>query len=164
MSRRPVEKQAEVVLADVPLAERRSMVFRGTTVVGGRGSAVVVETGSNTQIGALHVLAAEAEAPPTPMERDLDQIGRILAVGATAVCAGIFGIGVLRGFGIVYGLEIAVSLGVAAIPEGLADAGHQRTGVRPRAGCGARALSFGRSGPPRRSARSPSSAPTRPAP
>jgi Ca2+-transporting ATPase len=116
---RPVEKQADVVPADVPLAERRSMVFRGTTVVGGRGSAVVVETGAGTQIGALHLLAAEAEAPPTPMERDLDLIGRGLAIGATAVCAAIFGIGIVRGFGVLYGLEIAVSLGVAAIPEGL---------------------------------------------
>ncbi|MGE3268891.1 MAG: cation-translocating P-type ATPase, partial [Chloroflexota bacterium] len=116
---RPVEKHEEPVLADVPLGDRRSMVFRGTTVVGGRASAVVVETGRTTQIGALHLLAADAEAPPTPMERDLDLIGRGLAIGATAVCASIFGIGVLRGFGLLYGLEVAVSLGVAAIPEGL---------------------------------------------
>jgi Ca2+-transporting ATPase len=116
---RPVEKREEVVSADAPLADRRSMVFRGTTVVGGRASAVVVETGATTQIGALHILAAEAEAPPTPMERDLDTIGRGLAIGATAVCGAILGIGLLRGFPLLYGLEVAVSLGVAAIPEGL---------------------------------------------
>ena len=116
---RPVSKSEAPVLPDVPLGDRRSMVFRGTTVVGGRASAVVVETGAKTEIGALHLLAAGAEAPQTPMERDLDTIGRGLAIGATAVCAGIFGIGVVRGSGLLYGLEIAVSLGVAAIPEGL---------------------------------------------
>jgi P-type Ca2+ transporter type 2C len=116
---RPVEKSETPVFPDVPLGDRRSMVFRGTTVVGGRASAIVVETGGRTEIGALHLLAAEAEAPPTPMERDLDLIGRGLAIGATAVCAGIFGIGVVRRFGLLYGLEVAVSLGVAAIPEGL---------------------------------------------
>jgi Ca2+-transporting ATPase len=116
---RPVEKREQPVQADAPLGDRRSMVYRGTTVVGGRASAIVVETGATTEIGALHLLAAEAEAPTTPMERDLDTIGRGLAIGATAVCAGIFGIGVVRGFSLLYGLEIAVSLGVAAIPEGL---------------------------------------------
>ncbi|HZO29551.1 MAG TPA: HAD-IC family P-type ATPase [Chloroflexota bacterium] len=116
---RPVEKWEQVVSADAPLGDRRSMVFRGTTVVGGRASAVVVETGATTQIGALHLLAAEAEAPPTPMERDLDTIGKGLAIGATAVCGAILGVGILRGFPLRYGLEIAVSLGVAAIPEGL---------------------------------------------
>ncbi|MDP8924106.1 MAG: cation-transporting P-type ATPase, partial [Chloroflexota bacterium] len=116
---RAVEKHEQVVPEHFALADRRSMVHRGTTVVGGRGSAVVVATGGDTVIGALHLLAAEAEAPSTPMERDLDTIGRGLAIGATAVCAGIFGIGMLRGFGLLYGLEIAVSLGVAAIPEGL---------------------------------------------
>ncbi|MBA3330008.1 MAG: cation-transporting P-type ATPase [Actinobacteria bacterium] len=103
----------------VALADRRSMVHRGTTVVGGRGGAVVVATGERTQIGALHLLAARAESPPTPMERDLAIIGRGLAIGATAVCAAVFGLGVLRGLGMRYGLEVAVSLGVAAIPEGL---------------------------------------------
>ena len=116
---RPVEKQEAIVTPDAPLGDRRSMVFRGTTVMGGRATAVVVETGATTQIGALHMLAAEAEAPPTPMERDLDAIGRGLAIGATAVCGAILGIGLVRSFPLLYTLEVAVSLGVAAIPEGL---------------------------------------------
>ena len=116
---RPILKQERSVEERFGLADRRSMVHRGTMVAGGRGSAIVVATGPRTAIGALHALAAEAEAPPTPMERDLALIGRGLAIGATVVCGGVFGLGVLRGFGMLYGLEVAVSLGVAAIPEGL---------------------------------------------
>jgi Ca2+-transporting ATPase len=116
---RAVEKIESPVEERYGLADRRSMVYRGTTVVGGRASAVIVATGARTAIGTLHVLAAQAEAPPTPMERDLAIIGRGLAIGATVVCGGIFGIGIARGLGLLYGLEVAVSLGVAAIPEGL---------------------------------------------
>jgi P-type Ca2+ transporter type 2C len=115
----PVEKRVDEVPARAPLADRRSMVYRGTTVVGGRGQALVVTTGERTVLGTLHLLAAEAEAPPTPMERDLDRLGRGLAIGATAICAGVMGLGLLRGSPLLFAAEVAVSLGVAAIPEGL---------------------------------------------
>jgi Ca2+-transporting ATPase len=115
----PVEKDPTRQSPSMPLADRRSMVYRGTTVVGGRGSALVVATGERTVLGKLHLLAAEAEAPPTPLERDLSRLGRMLAVGAGSICAGILGLGLLRGGGLLQSLEIAVSLGVAAIPEGL---------------------------------------------
>ena len=116
---RAVEKITEPVDARLTLADRRSMLHRGTTVVGGRGRAVIAETGPRTQIGALHILAAEAEVPQTPLERDLDQLGRWLAVGASSVCVGVAGLGLLYGTPVRQALEVAVSLGVAAIPEGL---------------------------------------------
>ena len=116
---RPMLKSVAAVSADLPLADRHSMVYRGTTIVGGRGTAIVVATGPRTSIGQLQLLAAESEAPPTPMERDLDGIGRWLATGAAAICAGVFGLGVFRGVALLQSAEVAVSLGVAAIPEGL---------------------------------------------
>jgi Ca2+-transporting ATPase len=116
---RPVTKTEQPQGMQLPLADRHSMVFRGTTVVGGRGQAIVVATGERTVLGTLHLLAAEAEAPPTPLERDLDRLGRWLAIGAGSICAGVLGLGVLRGGALLHSVEVAVSLGVAAIPEGL---------------------------------------------
>ena len=116
---RAVEKIAVPVDPRLTLADRRSMAHRGTTVVGGRGSAIVVATGERTAIGALHLMAAEAEAPPTPMERDLGRLGRWLAGGASSICGAVFGLAALRGSPLLHSLEVAVSLGVAAIPEGL---------------------------------------------
>jgi Ca2+-transporting ATPase len=116
---RPVDKIPVPVDPRLPLADRCSMLHRGTTVVGGRGYAIVVETGERTAIGVLHVLAAEAEVPPTPLERDLGQLGRWLAGGAGIICTGVGGLGLLYGTPVYQSLELAVSLGVAAIPEGL---------------------------------------------
>jgi Ca2+-transporting ATPase len=116
---RAVDKLPIPVDPRLALADRRSMMHRGTTVVGGRGRALVVATGADTVIGQLHLLAAGAEAPPTPMERDLDRLGKWLAYGASGICVGILGLGVLRSVPLLYSLEVAVSLGVAAIPEGL---------------------------------------------
>jgi len=116
----PVEKETGPVDERATLADRRSMVYRGATVVGGHGEAIVVATGPHTVIGSLRALAASAEAPPAPIERDLDSLGRALAVAATAVCGGVFGLALVRGFGLAPAAATSVSLGVAAIPEGLA--------------------------------------------
>ncbi|MFN0073068.1 MAG: HAD-IC family P-type ATPase [Chloroflexota bacterium] len=116
---RPIEKTVAAVSASMPLADRNSMVHRGTTVVGGRGLGLVVATGPRTAIGQLQLLASESESPPTPMERDLDRMGRWLAGGAAAICGVVFGLGLLRGVPFLHSAEVAVSLGVAAIPEGL---------------------------------------------
>ena len=116
----PVDKDTAPVDARAPLADRVDMVYRGTTAVAGHGEAVVVATGGDTIVGGLRLLAASAEAPPAPIERDLDQIGRNLAVGTTGLCLGVVGLALLRGYGLVPALTTAVALGVAAIPEGLA--------------------------------------------
>lgn len=115
----PVEKSPEPVPMETFLADRGSMVYRGTTVVGGRGRAVVVATGGDTVIGHLRALAAQAIPPPTPMEKDLDRIGRDIVLAGTAICAGVLGMSLLRGVPLVGALSTAVALGVAAVPEAL---------------------------------------------
>lgn len=116
---RPVEKSPEPVEPAAALADRRSMVHRGTTVTGGRGKAVVVATGGRTAIGELHLLAAKAAPPPTPLKRDLARIGRQLAAASAAVSLGVMGLSLLRGTPLSQAVTTAVALAVAAMPEGL---------------------------------------------
>ncbi|MDA8218653.1 MAG: cation-transporting P-type ATPase [Dehalococcoidales bacterium] len=114
-----VDKDTAPVAARSPLADRLCMVYRGTTVVAGRGEAVVVATGANTAVGGLRLLAAQAKAPPAPLERDLDRLGRELAVLTVGLTGGVIGLSLMRGYRLLPALATAVSLGVAAIPEGL---------------------------------------------
>jgi Ca2+-transporting ATPase len=91
----------------------------GTHVTGGNGRGVVIATAKSTELGQIQTLVGEAEAPQTPMQRQLDQMGTKLALLSGAVCAGVFGVGVLRGYGWLEMLKSSVSLAVAAVPEGL---------------------------------------------
>ncbi|MGH7039141.1 MAG: cation-translocating P-type ATPase [Stellaceae bacterium] len=104
---------------EAPLADRRNMTFRGTAVSGGSGRGVVVACGRDTEIGHVQALLGTAAPPPTPLQRQIDDLSRRLILGSAALCALIFAIGLVRGFGFVPMLKIAVSLGLAAIPEGL---------------------------------------------
>lgn len=104
---------------DVPLADRANMVYRGTLVTGGQGLAVVVATGVSSEIGRIQQLAGEAQAPETPMERQLRELGNQVVWIAIGVCGGVFVVGWMRGYGALQMLKTAVSLAVAAVPEGL---------------------------------------------
>lgn len=104
---------------DLPLAERRNMVFMGTSVSGGSGQAVTIATGQKTELGHIQSLAGEAERPPTPVERELDALGKQLVLLAGGICAVMFGIGILRGYSRLSMLKNVVALAVAAVPEGL---------------------------------------------
>jgi P-type Ca2+ transporter type 2C len=116
----PVSKAtAPLPRADIPLADRVNMIYRGTLLTGGQGLAVVVATGSSTEMGQIQSLVGEARPPTTPMEQQLSQLGTQLALIGSAVCALVFGVGILRGYGVVPMLKSAISLAVAAIPEGL---------------------------------------------
>jgi Ca2+-transporting ATPase len=116
----PVDKSAAAVVpAETPLGDRRGMVYGGTVVTGGSGLAVVVATGPRTQVGQIQALAGSARPPDTPMEQQLDRMGTQLALLSGAVCGLVLGIGVLRGFAWVQMLKSAISLAVAAVPEGL---------------------------------------------
>jgi Ca2+-transporting ATPase len=105
--------------ADVPLADRSTMVYLGTTVLSGSGLAVVTTTGLATELGRIGQLVALAGARATPLERQVEALGRRLIVLALAVCAVVGLAGILHGQPVGLMLETAVSLAVAAIPEGL---------------------------------------------
>jgi Ca2+-transporting ATPase len=113
-------KSAETVCPERALiADRANMVFTGTVVTDGAGVAVVTETGRKTELGRVRALVAEAAAPPTPLERQLDAMGRQLVGVSAALCGVAFGLGLLRGVPPLEMLRTAISLAVAAVPEGL---------------------------------------------
>jgi len=116
----PVLKAVEPLAGEeVPLAERRNMVYMGTAVTGGSALAVVVATGRTTELGLIQALVGETRPPETPMQRQLDRLGNQLVWISLAICGGVFAVGLLRGYGFLPMLRAAVSLAVAAVPEGL---------------------------------------------
>ncbi|KAB2834572.1 MAG: HAD-IC family P-type ATPase, partial [Candidatus Brocadia sp.] len=120
----PVLKTSETLVTvndsrEIPIADRFNMVYAGTLVTGGQGVAVVVATGRFTEIGRIQMLVGEAESPETPMEKQLNKIGKQLVMIGGGVCGVLFFIGLLRGYGLIEMLKTSISLAVAAIPEGL---------------------------------------------
>jgi Ca2+-transporting ATPase len=118
-SRQARKRATESLPSRAAIGERHNMVFMGTVVSGGMGKAVVVATGERTMLGGIRRLAQTAEQPYTRLQTELDGLGRNLAIGAAGLCAGVFALGHLRGRATGPLLRTAVSLGVAAIPEGL---------------------------------------------
>ena len=123
----PVNKTAETISAegDVPLGDRKNMCYMGSTVVYGRGSAVITATGMDTEMGKIAGVLARTEQEETPLQRKLTQLGKTLSYLVLAICVFIFVFDLLVEGD--YSLEailktfmVAVSLAVAAIPEGLA--------------------------------------------
>ncbi len=116
----PVGKDAAAVVAeDAPLAERINMAYMNSVVTRGRAELLVTATGMATEMGRLSGLLAEAEAGPTPLQLQLDSLGRRLALIAGVVIVLIFTLGLLRGVPLVEVLLTSIALAVAAIPEGL---------------------------------------------
>jgi Ca2+-transporting ATPase len=116
----PVEKQARALnRSDLPVGDRLNMVYMGTVVTYGRGLVVVTATGMNTELGRIAELIQTVEREPTPLQRRLDQLGRGLAVAALVIVAVVFLLGLLRGEDWQLMLLTAISMAVAAVPEGL---------------------------------------------
>jgi P-type Ca2+ transporter type 2C len=116
----PAEKgPAGPLAAATPLGDRRSIVHSGTVVAAGRGAAVVVATGMATELGRIASLLERAEPETTPLQRRLTELGRLLIVICLAVVAVIFVLELARGGRVTDVLLRAVSLAVAAVPEGL---------------------------------------------
>lgn len=117
----PVSKRAAVVLEqDAPLGDRENMVYLGSTVVRGRGRALVVSTGQYTELGRIGALIRAAEREETPLEQRLGRLGTIILLACLSISVLLFVIGILqeqRSWTVL--LLTAVSLAVAAIPEGL---------------------------------------------
>lgn len=115
-----VEKDARLVLSqDASLGDRRNTAFMGTMTSYGRGRGVVVSVGMNTQIGLIATMLQRVGQEVTPLQRRLAQLGKALGTGALAICAAVFLLGVLRGNEAIAMFLVAVSLAVAAVPEGL---------------------------------------------
>lgn len=116
----PVAKQAEPPVAtDAPLAERATMVYKGTAVAAGSAHAVVVATGANTEVGRIGTLVGSVAEERTPLERRLDVLGRRLALVAIAVGAVVAMLDFMEGTSITQVLLIGIAVAVAAVPEGL---------------------------------------------
>ena len=128
----PVEKHANVIelgegMDDVPLGDRKNMCYMGSTVVYGRGRAVVVGTGMNTEMGKIATALTQAKKELTPLQMKLNELSGILTKLVLAICVIIFAVDIVRHFGelgsnpgmLLDTFMVAVSLAVAAIPEGL---------------------------------------------
>ena len=116
----PVQKDATARLeTDIPLGDRKNTAFMGTLVSYGRGKGVVISTGMQTQIGMIAEMLSSVEQESTPLQKRLDQLGKTLGWAASAVCALVFLVGWLRGYNPLDMFIIAVSLAIAAVPEGL---------------------------------------------
>ena len=120
----PVSKKFSLLSGDVGLGDRRNMLFSGTVATYGRGRAVVVATGMETEVGRIAGLLEVAEKQPTPLQQELDRTGKRLSVIMLAICAVVFAAGLFSTttftLNVMLGLFLfAVALAVAAIPEAL---------------------------------------------
>ncbi len=116
----PVEKDIVPIQGEVPLGDRKNMVFSGCFVTYGRGRFLVTGVGMRTEMGRIAALLKNTEEKKTPLQMSLDQFGRRLSVTILAICAVLFGVSVLvRHENIMNAFLLAVALAVAAIPEAL---------------------------------------------
>ena len=116
----PVEKMSkEISEKEVGIGDRTNMLFSSSLITYGRGRAIVVETGMNTEVGKIAGMINETEKQETPLQQRLNSLGKTLGIVALAICAVIFIIGLLQGKDVINMFMTAVSLAVAVIPEGL---------------------------------------------
>lgn len=116
----PVEKNADVVLAaDTPLGDRRNMIYMGTVAASGKAWGMVTQIGMQTELGNIAGMLARHEPEPTPLQRRLSELGRVLIVICLVIVGVIFGLQVWRGGNVIEAFLVSVSLAVAAVPEGL---------------------------------------------
>lgn len=116
----PSSKQSTVQLAlRTPLGDRCNMAYLGTIVLQGRGQMLITETASFTEMGRIGALMKSAEDRPTPLQLQLDQLGKLLVLVVLGICSLVALGGWLRGYDALYVLEVAIALAIAAVPEGL---------------------------------------------
>ncbi|WP_135364614.1 cation-translocating P-type ATPase [Halosimplex halophilum] len=115
----PVSKSVEPVEPDAPLAERSSMVYKSTAVTRGKAAFVVTATGEDTEVGGIARQLADTEETETPLQAELDDLGRTLGLGVVALAALVVPLLWFRGVEPLQTALTAVSLAVAAVPEGL---------------------------------------------
>ena len=117
----PVDKNAEIIDEQkVGIGDRTNMLFSSSLITYGRGKGIVVETGMNTEVGKIATIINDTVGTATPLQVKLNKLGKTLGIAALAICAVIFVIGIAYGKEAIDMFMTAVSLAVAAIPEGLA--------------------------------------------
>lgn len=118
----PVTKTSDVLdtmTEQIPVADRINMAYLGTVITDGRGLMVVTATGMRTEVGKIGIMIDEAINEDTPLERRLEQLGRVLIAVVAVLCVLIVTAGLLRGESLLHMLEVGISLAIAAVPEGL---------------------------------------------
>ena len=116
----PSLKDADIICKkDIPLGDMKNMVFMASITVNGHGKAVVTDTGMNTKVGQIANMIIEDEAPETPLQKKLGEVGKILGLACLAICIIIFVMGLIKHIEPVEMFMTSVGLAVAAIPEGL---------------------------------------------
>jgi len=116
----PVQKDADfIACGEVTLGDRLNMAYLSTSVAYGRGEGVVVKTGMETEIGKIAQMIGESVEEMTPLQKRLGELGKILGILAVILCVVLFGVALLQGRDVLEMLLTAISLAVAAIPEGL---------------------------------------------
>jgi len=115
----PIKKELQVLPEKTQIADQVNMVFSGTIVTNGRGKAIVVRTGMQTEIGKIAKMIQETIPDPTPLQIKLEKLGKMLGIGVIAISIIVFIAGALTGKNLLEMFKTAVSLAVAAVPEGL---------------------------------------------
>ena len=116
----PVEKNIETITDEkVGIGDRHNMLFSSSLITYGRGKAIVVETGMNTEVGKIAEMMNSSLSTETPLQRKLNSLGKTLGIVALIICALMFGVGLINGKEVIHMFMTAVTLAVAAIPEGL---------------------------------------------
>ena len=117
----PVEKISSILdKEEIPLAERNNMVYASCNVTYGRGIAIVTTTGEENEVGKIATMIQQTKRENTPLQDQLDQIGRTIGVICIIICIVVFGMELLEGLSILEAFKTSIALAVAAIPEGLA--------------------------------------------
>nr|MBP8855130.1 HAD-IC family P-type ATPase [Oscillospiraceae bacterium] len=116
----PTEKDCQYVAdGEVPIGDKHNMAFMSTAVTYGRGEGVVVGTGEKTEIGKIAKMISESKDEMTPLQKRLADLGKLLGIITIVICVALFGIAVIQKRNIIEMLITAISLAVAAVPEGL---------------------------------------------
>ena len=117
----PVDKMTQVIPGNPSIGDRKNMAYTGTTVVYGRGKAIVTATGMSTEFGKIAGLLQEVEAPETPLQINLNKVGKVLGIACLVICAVVAVVGLIAGLftNVLAAFIWAVSLAVAAVPEAL---------------------------------------------
>ncbi len=115
----PTEKVSDPIEGEASVGDRRNMVFMGTAAVYGRAKAIVTDTGMCTEFGKIAGMLQEVKAERTPLQINLDRVGKYIGIGALILCFTLAGLGIMRGHEILEMFIWGVALAVAAVPEAL---------------------------------------------